>query len=130
MSPEELNVEARARIVWGEEPSSVHAFLTSNGMSAADADQKIQELVDERNEEVRRIGIRETCIGGAILLLIAIFIWHIFRLPPSRIFPDRRGKSIMFGFLVGLFGIWKLFNGLFHLLRPRTETRSIPDMAE
>jgi len=130
VNPDEVNVEARARITWGEEPSSVRAFLTSNGLSAVDADQKIQELVSERDKEVKKMGIREIYIGAAILLLILIFIWYTYELPPSRIYPYRREKSLLCSFLAALYGIWKLINGLFHLLRPRKETRSIPDMTE
>jgi hypothetical protein len=43
MNTDDLIVEARARIVWGDEPASVRSFLTSNGMAAAEADAKITD---------------------------------------------------------------------------------------
>ena len=60
ISPRKMNldsviVEARAKIIWGEAPSSVHAFLTLNGMLVADADRIIQEFVTERNREIRKM---------------------------------------------------------------------------
>jgi hypothetical protein len=129
MTPDNVIVEARARIIWGEEPSSVHAFLTVNGVSTADADQKIQELVTERNKEVRKIGVRGTCIGAAIICAVVIFIWYNFD-HPSKLFPSRQGKAMYYMYFVGLYGIWKLIGGLFHLLRPQLETQSISEMTE
>jgi len=49
MNPDDLIVEARARIIWGDEPLSVRYYLTSNGMSAADADAQIKQFTLERN---------------------------------------------------------------------------------
>jgi hypothetical protein len=38
MNPDQLIMEARARIIWGESSSSVRDFLISNGISDMDAD--------------------------------------------------------------------------------------------
>jgi hypothetical protein len=93
MNPGTVIVEARARIIWGEEPSSVHAFLTLNGMSHSDADRKIQELVTERNKAVRKIGLQGTCIGAAIICTVVIVIWYNFD-HPSKLFPAKQGKAM------------------------------------
>ncbi len=58
MNPNELIVEARARIIWGEESPSVRCFLTSNGMSAADA--QLAAFNRERNAEIRKLGFRNS----------------------------------------------------------------------
>ena len=129
MTPDNVIVEARAKIIWGEEPPSVHAFLTLNGMSTADADRKIQELITERNKEARKIGVRGTCIGAAIICAVAIIIWYELD-HPNKLFPSRQGKAMYLMFLVGLYGIWRLIGGLFHLLRPQLEKQSIPEMTE
>jgi hypothetical protein len=129
MNPEELIVEARAKIIWGDEPSSVHEYLTSNGMSAADASREVQEFVADRNKEIRKLGVRDTCIGVAILCVVALGLWYELEHPSRRV-HSRRAEAMTFLGLAGLYGIWKLIDGLFHLLRPQADTRSIPDMTE
>ncbi len=121
MTPANVIVEARAKIIWGEEPSSVHAFLTLNGMPIADADRTIQELVTERNKEVKEMGVRGTCIGAAIICAVVIIIWYELE-HPSKLFPAKQGKAMYLMFLVGLYGIWRLIGGLFRLLRPQAKT--------
>jgi hypothetical protein len=129
MNPDSVIVEARARITWGEEPASVHAFLIVNGMSTADAERTLQELITERNKEIRKIGFRGTCIGAAIICAVGIYIWYNLN-HPSKLFPSRQGKAMYYIYFVGLYGIWRLIGGLFHLLRPQLETQSIPDLTE
>ena len=129
MNCEQVIVEARAKIVWGDAPSSVHYFLTSNGMSAGDADSKVKELVAERNKEIRKTGIRGICIGAAIVCGAAL--WLCYELEhPSKLFPSRQGKAIFFLILIGLYGAWRLANGLIYLLRPQSEKRSVGEISE
>ena len=129
MSTEELVVEARARIVWGDQPASVRHFLTSNGMSTADADSKILELVRERTKEIRKTGLRGTCIGAIIACACASYILYALK-HPSTLFPSRQGKAMFFAGVVGLYGIWKLVNGLVDLVWPKSQTRSITELSE
>jgi len=129
MNPNNVIVEAKARIIWGEKPSSIHAFLTSNGMSTTDADRTIQELITERNQEVRKIGVRGTCIGAVIICAVVIDIWYNFD-HPSELFPSRQGRAMFLMYFLGLYGIWRLIGGLFHLLRPQLETQSISEITE
>ena len=78
MNPGDLIVEARAKIIWGEASSSVRYFLTSNGMSAADADAKIREFTLERNAEIRKLGIKNVLIGVALIGVAGIFFYSMF----------------------------------------------------
>ena len=80
MKPDVLFSEARARIIWGEPSSSVHDFLTSNGISATDADEKIEELFAERNTEIRKIGIKNTVFGAAIMGGAGVTVYLCLRL--------------------------------------------------
>ena len=75
MITDDLIVEARARIIWGDEPASVRCFLTSNGMAAAEADAKIKELTLERNAEIRKLGIRDVLIGVVLVAAAIIFFY-------------------------------------------------------
>jgi hypothetical protein len=121
--------EARARIIWGEAPSSVRAFLISSGVPDAVADAKIKEFNIDRNREIRGIGLRRILIGLALLggsgITFYLFIegrhshgWH----------GSRYGSGLAGAVLAGIYGFWKLVNGIFDLLVPRSEHDSIPDM--
>jgi hypothetical protein len=129
MSTDELLVEARARIIWGDEPASVRYFLTSNGMSTADAESRIQKLVTERTKDIRKIGIRGTCIGTMIVCVCTSYIFYELK-HPSALFPIPQAKAMFFTGVVGLYGIWKLVNGVVHLVFPKSETRSITEVSE
>ena len=130
MTTDDLIVEARARIIWGDEPSSVRSFLTSNGMAAAEADAKIKELMLERNAEVRKLGIRDVLIGVALLAPAIIFFCLLFARSHIPSVTVRSGKGYGVLALVALYGLWRLINGVIRLARPKSEHGSIPDISE
>jgi hypothetical protein len=128
MSTDELIVEARARVIWGDEPKSVRYFLISNGMSVAEADSNIRALTLERNTEIRKLGMRDVLIGVALIGVAGVFFYWLFR--PSHI-PTAGVRSAKgFGVLVvaALYGFWRLVNGIIRLVRPKAEHGSIPDI--
>jgi hypothetical protein len=118
--------EARARIIWGEPSSSVRDFLTSNGVSGDDADAKIEEFCAERNAEIRKIGIRNTLFGAAIAGAAGTTVYLCLRLGHSRASVNCAVVSMVAVF----YRIGKLCTGIFDLVRPQSEEKSIPDMEE
>lgn len=128
MTREQLMVEARAKITWGDEPGAVRVFLLSNGMSPAEADTQLQQLITERTAAIRKAAVRDAVIGGAILCLCAGFIFHGLKYP-SRLFPTRQGQAMIFAGFVGLYGIWRLVRALFYLVRPQSETAPLTDVS-
>jgi hypothetical protein len=127
-SPDELLMEARARITWGESPSEVRAFLTSNGVAAPVADARLKEFVRERNRELRSIGLRSLLIGLALVGLAGA----VLAIEIPRAGPWSRTASRVMGliFLVGGYGLWRLIKGIAYLVRPQDEPGSIPDIEE
>jgi hypothetical protein len=129
MNPDNLIVEARAKIIWGEASSSVRYFLTSNGMSAADADAKIKEFTLERNADIRRLGIKNILIGVVLIGAAGIFFYSMFassRMPSVSV-RSARGYGVLV--LVAVYGLWKLINGIIYLVRPKSEHGSISDIS-
>jgi hypothetical protein len=126
MKPDKLISEARARIIWGEASLSVREFLISNGVSDAIADAKLREFTIERNAEIRKIGIRNTLIGVVLTAGAGITIYVISPLAVSSVFP--RDLAVLV--IVGLYGCWKLLNGIIYLVRPQSEHKSIPDIID
>jgi len=132
MNPENLVVQARAKITWGEPPSSVRAFLTSNGVGGVEADQIVAELAAVRSAEIRKKGIKQICVGAALLLTASVFFYFSFRrlslnqldATGSRAFV---GTSITIA-LGGFYGVFKLIDGIIHLFRPQLENQSLSEL--
>ena len=113
--------EARARIIWGENCSAVSDFLSSNGLSDAEATAKVGEFRRERNAEIRRRGVRNSLIGAAILGAAGILLYLAFG---GREFGGSF-DGLAVAIPAGFYGIWKLTAGVICLLCPQSEDRSI-----
>ena len=127
MEPDKLITEARARIIWGDSPSSVREFLVTNGISGAEADSKIKEFNAERNAEIRKIGIRNICIGMPLLTASGVAAYLLF-----PYIANGSGIATGFGLVVigTIIGLWKLIVGIFYLLRPQSEHESITELPD
>jgi hypothetical protein len=122
-------LEARARIIWGESSLSVRDFLTSNGVSPAEADSKIIEYQHERNAEIRKIGVRSIFIG-LLVLVLAAFTLYVFAWPLDRgsIVLANRGIAVVV--FVGFYGVWKVGIGLVYLIYPKSVRKSVSDIGK
>jgi hypothetical protein len=129
MKTEDLITEARARITWGEASSSVRCFLIANGVSETEAYARIQELELERNREIRRIGIKDVCIGAALTGGAAVLICLILMRGHTARYTVTTGRAVGVLILMGLCGIWRLIKGLFYLIRPQSEEHSLTDIS-
>lgn len=135
MHADKILSEARAKIIWGEPPSSVRSFLVSNGVSETVADSRIKECILERNREIKTIGIRSILIGGLIAgtaggVLYWICTW-IFPLGSARVYGAGGSTVIAVAVLLGalvLYGLWKLAKGIIYIVRPQSEHKAIPDI--
>jgi hypothetical protein len=132
MPPEELFTQARARIIWGESSTAVRAFLMSNGIPVSEADSKLDEFVAERNTEVRQLGIRRICLGSLIVIGAASF----FLVIPERAELEAMNRLLFKGFISlavaigfgGIYGLYKLAEGIVYVVCPKSERSSIPDI--
>jgi hypothetical protein len=116
MKPDTLIWEARARIIWGESPSTVRHFLISNSISEAIADEKIGEFIFEKNADLKKDAIKEI-LSGAILLGASggVLLWIIFAGGLEHTYSFARVAGILV-FIV-LYGVWKLINGFISLVQ-------------
>jgi len=129
MNTDDPITEARARIIWGDEPESVRFFLTSKGMSVAEANDKLKELTLERNAEIRKLGIKDVLIGVALIGAAGAFFYWLFRSPhiPRGSVRNAKGYGVLA--LAAFYGLWRLVIGILRLVRPKTEHGSIPDIS-
>jgi hypothetical protein len=126
MQPDILFSEARARIIWGEPSSSVRDFLTSSGISAIDADAKIEMLCAERNAELRKMGVTNVLIGAMLIPGAGITLYLCLRTGAAS--GSIRCATVC---LLGcIYGIWKFCKGIVYLARPQSEHKSMPNIIE
>ncbi len=107
--------EARAKIMWGDPPEEVVKYLRLQGLSAEEASELIQPLLIERAVTVRANGVRNIVIGSlmACVPVIAFIIFMSMKYIPMKLFA----LTVM----VGLYGVYKLFNGIFMFVAPKSE---------
>ena len=124
MNRDNLIVEARARIIWGEEPSSVRSFLASNGMSTADSEATIKEFDTERSTDIRKLGFRNILVSVPLIGAAGFLIYLVC----AGIDLPVEGYGILI--LAALYGMWKLVTGIIRLVRPQSEHESISNISE
>lgn len=129
MKPGNISDQARAKLIWGEPAHVVREFLTSNGLSDVEADGKIAEWSAERNADIRRIGVKKLLIG-AVLTGASIAYFYFGYRDGSLGSNYRSAKAHAITALVGIYGSWKLMDGIIYLVRPQSEKKSITEIAE
>lgn len=132
MSAENIITEARARILWGEESSSVRDYLTENGFSCTDADIKIAEMTRERNQQLRKIGMGDVLIGGLLVAVTGVCSYFLFMRPVHFKGTGRRFNWPLllseYSLVLGVYGLWRLIRGVCYLIRPQAEHKSLSDL--
>ncbi|HZI32633.1 MAG TPA: hypothetical protein VFF11_09835 [Candidatus Binatia bacterium] len=135
MDTNEIFVEARARIIWGDSPASVRDYVIANGIPAPEAEARIKEFNTERDVEIRKMGIRRVLIGAGLLLMAGIVLYAVissYDKGSSVGHISSRGDGTAFGMalLAAFYGFWKLLNGICDLVRPKSEEGSVSDMED
>ncbi|HSY74366.1 MAG TPA: hypothetical protein VK810_02760 [Dongiaceae bacterium] len=130
MKPDKLILEARARVIWGESPSSVRDFLTSNGIPKTEATAKIKEFYAERNKEIRKINLKKILIEFTLLGASAFMLYNSFYGSFAKVLGSVRPGGFSVGILAGCYGFWKLVSGITCLVRPQLENESIAEILD
>ena len=124
MNDDKIISEARARIMWGEPSLAVRDFLSSTGVPDSVAVAKLAEFEQERNLELRMIGVRNVLIGVVLAGAGGITLWIAL--------PYAFNRIIIYGLalvlMAGCYGLWKLVKGVIYLVCPQSEHKSIPDI--
>jgi hypothetical protein len=128
----DLFSEARARILWGEPSGSVRGFLIDNGIADLAADAAIKEFNAQRNLEIRRIGVKKSLIGAALTIGSgAYFYWGFLHADIDEMDSGSAHGFVTIAIVIavgGLYGFSKLIDGVWDLLRPQSEKKSISEL--
>jgi hypothetical protein len=116
--PHKGPIEAKARVLWGEERGAIRSDLIKQGHSWRDADRMLDDAFSERRAHFRGSGFRDlllgaACIGGFLLVLGGLLLARteggirfvylgkgflaLFLLPPVGLFFAIRGISRLLG---------------------------------
>jgi hypothetical protein len=122
--PEPIAVEARAKIMWGESPAKVHAFLMSKNVGEKDATTLLEEVITERAETVRSDGTKKLWIGGLFVAapIAYYFVSHAVGYWSLKFFAGL--------IVLGAVGIAKVTKGVSMVFRPRAVTGDLSNAAE
>lgn len=107
-------VEARAKILWGDSTEEVIRHLMIHGFSAHEASDKVRVLMKERVAEIRATGIRKFFIGALIAFSTASVFLLLFKFG----FVSLYLHGIIA--IACVFGLWMMLQGAVKVLAPRT----------
>ena len=118
----QMEHEARAKILWGEEPNGVVIFLRTNGFSAEDASALVDELLDERRATVRGIGVKKIVVGSFLVVLpVAFWLVSWYVVGVVYLWPF---AGTVCG---GLWGAYQVVNGAIKLSSPDSHEGDLTD---
>ena len=109
----DLHDVARARIIWGEDPQKVRAWLVTQGLTKEQSDALIEPYCNERAGEIRRAALKRIGLGLLLTVggpgLVAI----------SDISQKSGRTAVIIGILLLLVGPFLLVNGLLNFISGR-----------
>jgi hypothetical protein len=114
--------EARARIMWGENPTQVARWLRDQDVPETLVDDTIRNCLKERAIEVRRRGIHQTFVGVAA---IALALGAYFTMLSTGVVHSRIFVIVL---LAGMYGLWQASSGLMLLFSGGSARGSVGDM--
>lgn len=118
---DQAEVEARAKILWGDAPDEVIHFLMLRGFTNEEASGKIRAMLKERRRTIRAKGIVKT-IGG-ILLTCGAAGFLLTMLKYGFFSPFVLGLDG----LACVCGLWMFLNGLWKIIAPGAQIGDASD---
>jgi predicted phage tail protein len=120
ISREQIETEARAKMIWGEPRETVYSYLRTQGLPVADAKALLAELQAERVAEVRATGIRNIILGS--LLIVSPFaFWLISAYTIGRIYLYAFAAAVIAAF----YGVSKLIDGIKSVIAPKSDSSDL-----
>lgn len=114
--------EGRARIMWGDPPDEVEAWMVESGMDQVFAAQVVNAATRERAVEARVQGVKDVVIGGVVAVISPI--------PCIVLLLGGMISMVVFGGCAAGFayGLFRLIKGVIRLLAGARFQGAISDM--
>ena len=117
----QAEVEARAKVSWGDPPEEVVKFLMIQGFSHQEASDLVRVMFKQRAVATRVNGVRKMVIGFGLVCvpIVAYLIFaHIGVIPI---------KLMGIAIAVGLWGLWLILNAIIMIVAPKMETGDVAE---
>jgi hypothetical protein len=117
----QAEVEARAKVSWGDPPEAVIKYLMIQGFTHPEATDLVNELFKVRAAETRANGLRKIAVGSGMVAvpIIALLFFLSIHFIPLKIM----GLAIA----VGIWGFFKAVNGMIMVVAPKMETGDVAE---
>ena len=115
---EQAEIEARAKISWGDTPDEVIKYLMLQGFNAVEARDLVQVMFKERLAAVRMNGIRKIMIGAGLICVSVIGFFVLGRVSI---------KLMAIAIFGGLYGAWLGINGILMIAAPKLESGDVAE---
>jgi hypothetical protein len=117
----QAEIQARAKISWGEPPPEVTAYLVVQGFSRQEASELVNELFKERASAIRIDGIKKVFIGGAmvcapIVVLLMLLVSGSFNL-----------YGFALSIMLGVYGLYVVIKGILMVIAPKSQPGDVAD---
>lgn len=116
---EQAEIEAAAKISWGDTPEAVISYLMMQKFSHEEASEIVGELMKKRMLQVRAIGVRKIFLGLS-MMLVPVVAWILNMMMISFII-----MSMAVG--VGVWGFFKVVIGIMTVVAPKIQTGDVAE---
>ena len=121
MDRAQAEVEARAKISWGDAPVSVISYLRMQGFSQEEAFGLVATMFRERAATIRANGIRKSLLGIGLMCVpvVALVVFLSMGYFPLKLFAVT--------LMIGTYGAWQLLKGVIMILAPKSEPGDVAE---
>ena len=117
ITPEQAQIEGRAKIFWGDSPDEVKKFLMRNSVPVAEATALVNEWFTERAKTIRKNGIKKF-FTGLVLASVPVIFYFVAVASAGDFAPM---KLFAVTIMVGLYGAYMVVKGAIMFCAPKSE---------
>jgi hypothetical protein len=121
MDRAQAEVEARAKVSWGDSQEEVTKFLMIQGLTYPEAQALVQSMFKERTGTIRKNGVKKIFIGiGMICVpIVSLVIFLSMGYLPLKLFAITVA--------IGLWGAWIALKGTIMMIAPKSEPGDVAE---
>ena len=117
----QVEIEARAKISWGDPPQEVLKYLMIQGYSYEEAAPLVDSMFQERASTIRRTGIVRVVIGLALMSAPVLALLMFESIGAGSL------KIMAIAIIIAVVGLWMLLKGIFMIVSPTSETGDVAE---
>ena len=117
----QAEIEARAKISWGDPPMEVVKYLMIQGFTYEEAAPLVDSMYQERAATIRKTGITRVVMGVGLMCVPVLTLIAFARMEASSM------TLLALSVMAGVAGIWMLLKGIFMIASPKTESGDVSD---